>query len=223
MIRRTLQITSLAFSCSRSVAACGKEGAGGRPPPPPPPPAAPPRRRRRPRRPRPHPRRRRRRRSPRSRSSRKKTLEQLNAERPARRRLLRPRLLDHPRRRARRPVEERRLSEALDDHPHQRRRPLRRARHRGVQPGARRTPRRAVKDYLVGLGIAGRSHHHRLQGQGSAGLHRVRTKPAGSRTAADTSCSPRSSARRRGRSKPKAGPFGGRPFVLRGVVEGLRA
>ena len=34
-------------------------------------------------------------------------------------------------------------------------RPLRRARHRGVQPGARPAPRQSGRDYLVARGVAG--------------------------------------------------------------------
>ena len=85
---------------------------------------------------------------------------------------------------------QRRLPEAVAVTAHHRGRPLRRARHRGVQP----QPRRAALDRGQGLsrepGRPGRPHHGHQQGQGDALLHREQREPAGSRTAAATSSSP---------------------------------
>src|SRR5206468_6896185 len=87
------------------------------------------------------------------------------------RRVLRPRQVRDPRRCARGAAEGRRLAETMDEHAGDRRRPLRLAWQRAVQPRARVAPRQRREGLPDEPRRAGEPRHRREQGEGTAVLH----------------------------------------------------
>ena len=108
------------------------------------------------------------------------------------RRVVRLRQLIAQRRRPRGCVGQCGLPEAVAVGANHRRGSRRLARHGGIQPRARRTPRDRCEGLSREPGCDSRSHHDDQQGQGTAGVHRRERRPAGSGTAEDSTSSRRS-------------------------------
>ena len=113
-----------------------------------------------------------------------RSLEDLNRNSPLQARVLRTRQLGARRRWPRGRGGQRRDPEEVSDVGGHHRGTLRRARHRGVQPGARRTPRGRGQDVSRGARHRARSAAHGELRQGVPVRYRAIPKARGRRTAA---------------------------------------